>query len=66
MGLDPGKHLGKEIAFLEPYLHKLKEYVKSCSISNFLSVSLLKLYAHSAMYFLQFVWDKCLWRGRGI
>ncbi|XP_044483103.1 diphthine--ammonia ligase isoform X3 [Mangifera indica] len=25
MGLDPGKHLGKEIAFLDPYLHKLKE-----------------------------------------
>ncbi|KAL5770554.1 hypothetical protein ACOSP7_014708 [Xanthoceras sorbifolium] len=25
MGLDPGKHLGKEIAFLESYLHKLKE-----------------------------------------
>lgn len=25
MGLEPGKHLGKEIAFLDPYLHKLKE-----------------------------------------
>ncbi|KAL1145187.1 hypothetical protein V6Z11_A11G282300 [Gossypium hirsutum] len=25
MGLDPAKHLGKEIAFLEPYLHKLKD-----------------------------------------
>ncbi|KAJ0078595.1 hypothetical protein Patl1_23155 [Pistacia atlantica] len=25
MGLDPGKHLGKEIAFLDSYLHKLKE-----------------------------------------
>ncbi|XP_050224488.1 diphthine--ammonia ligase isoform X2 [Mercurialis annua] len=25
MGLDPAKHLGKEIAFLKPYLHKLKE-----------------------------------------
>ncbi|KAK3200759.1 hypothetical protein Dsin_024174 [Dipteronia sinensis] len=25
MGLNPGKHLGKEIAFLESYLHKLKE-----------------------------------------
>ncbi|KAG8479031.1 hypothetical protein CXB51_029746 [Gossypium anomalum] len=29
MGLDPAKHLGKEIAFLEPYLHKLKEYVSA-------------------------------------
>ena len=28
MGLDPAKHLGKEIAFLYAYLHKLKEYVK--------------------------------------
>ena len=27
MGLDPAKHLGKEIAFLKPYLNKLKEYV---------------------------------------
>ncbi|KAI9185208.1 hypothetical protein LWI28_005309 [Acer negundo] len=25
MGLNPGKHLGKELAFLESYLHKLKE-----------------------------------------
>ncbi|XP_027350474.1 diphthine--ammonia ligase isoform X5 [Abrus precatorius] len=25
MGLDPSKHLGKEIAFLNAYLHKLKE-----------------------------------------
>ncbi|XP_031277992.1 diphthine--ammonia ligase isoform X2 [Pistacia vera] len=25
MGLDAGKHLGKEIAFLDSYLHKLKE-----------------------------------------
>ncbi|XP_019421815.1 PREDICTED: diphthine--ammonia ligase isoform X1 [Lupinus angustifolius] len=25
MGLDPAKHLGKELAFLNPYLHKLKE-----------------------------------------
>ncbi|TKY62865.1 Diphthine--ammonia ligase [Spatholobus suberectus] len=25
MGLDPAKHLGKEIAFLNAYLHKLKE-----------------------------------------
>ncbi|MED6148802.1 hypothetical protein PIB30_118274 [Stylosanthes scabra] len=25
MGLDPAKHLGKEIAFLNDYLHKLKE-----------------------------------------
>lgn len=25
MGLEPGKHLGKEIGFLDPYLHKLKE-----------------------------------------
>ncbi|XP_002521986.2 diphthine--ammonia ligase [Ricinus communis] len=25
MGLDPAKHLGKEIAFLKPHLHKLKE-----------------------------------------
>lgn len=25
MGLDPAKHLGKEISFLEPYLHILKE-----------------------------------------
>ncbi|XWS64763.1 hypothetical protein CRYUN_Cryun05aG0031400 [Craigia yunnanensis] len=25
MGLDPAKHLGKEIAFLKPYLHKLKD-----------------------------------------
>ncbi|KAF5746956.1 hypothetical protein HS088_TW06G01132 [Tripterygium wilfordii] len=25
MGLNPAKHLGKEIAFLSPYLHKLKE-----------------------------------------
>ncbi|XP_039022361.1 diphthine--ammonia ligase-like [Hibiscus syriacus] len=25
MGLDPSKHLGKEIAFLKPYLHKLKD-----------------------------------------
>ncbi|KAF8401936.1 hypothetical protein HHK36_012887 [Tetracentron sinense] len=25
MGLDPAKHLGKEIAYLKPYLHKLKE-----------------------------------------
>lgn len=28
MGLDPAKHLGKEITFLNAYLHKLKEYVK--------------------------------------
>jgi hypothetical protein len=28
MGLDPAKHLGKELAFLNAYLHKLKEYVK--------------------------------------
>lgn len=27
MGLDPVKHLGKEIAFLQPYLHKLNKYV---------------------------------------
>ncbi|GMI65167.1 hypothetical protein like AT3G04480 [Hibiscus trionum] len=25
MGLNPSKHLGKEIAFLQPYLHKLKD-----------------------------------------
>ncbi|KAJ4837444.1 hypothetical protein Tsubulata_023173 [Turnera subulata] len=25
IGLEPAKHLGKEIAFLEPHLHKLKE-----------------------------------------
>ncbi|XP_027111168.1 diphthine--ammonia ligase isoform X2 [Coffea arabica] len=25
MGLDPSKHLGKEISWLEPHLHKLKE-----------------------------------------
>ncbi|KAM1052169.1 hypothetical protein ACFX19_034210 [Malus domestica] len=25
MGLDPSKHLGKGIAFLQPYLHKLKD-----------------------------------------
>ncbi|CAI0385191.1 unnamed protein product [Linum tenue] len=25
MGLDPGKHLGKEISFLKPHLHKLKD-----------------------------------------
>ncbi|KAF3452359.1 hypothetical protein FNV43_RR02792 [Rhamnella rubrinervis] len=25
MGLDPVKHLGKELAFLQPYLHKLNE-----------------------------------------
>jgi hypothetical protein len=28
MGLDPRKHLGKDIEFLKSYLHKLKEYVK--------------------------------------
>lgn len=28
MGLDPAKHLGKEIGLLNAYLHKLKEYVK--------------------------------------
>jgi hypothetical protein len=27
MGLDPRKHLGKDIGFLMSYLHKLKEYV---------------------------------------
>lgn len=26
IGLNPSKHLGKEIAYLEPHLHKLKEY----------------------------------------
>jgi len=31
MGLDPAKHLGKELAFLNAYLHKLKEYVRSPS-----------------------------------
>lgn len=25
LGLDPAKHLGKEVAFLQPYLHKLNE-----------------------------------------
>lgn len=29
MGLDPSKHLGKEMSVLQPYLHKLKEYVMS-------------------------------------
>lgn len=28
MGLDPEKHLGKDIGFLKSYLHKLKEYGK--------------------------------------
>lgn len=27
MGLDPAKHLGKDLASLNSYLHKLKEYV---------------------------------------
>lgn len=36
MGLDPAKHLGKELAFLNAYLHKLKEYVRSYSPSFFL------------------------------
>jgi len=26
IGLDPSKHLGKDLAFMEPYLLKLKEY----------------------------------------
>lgn len=26
IGLNPSKHLGKEIAYLEPHLHELKEY----------------------------------------
>ncbi|BBH06749.1 endoribonuclease [Prunus dulcis] len=29
MGLDPSKHLGKEMASLQPYLHKLKEFHSS-------------------------------------
>lgn len=29
MGLDPSKHLGKELSSLDCYLHKLKEYVIS-------------------------------------
>lgn len=29
LGLDPAKHLGKEVAFLQPYLHKLNEYVSA-------------------------------------
>lgn len=28
MGLDPRKHLGKDIGFLKSYLHRLKEYVE--------------------------------------
>ena len=26
IGLDPSKHLGKDLAFMEPHLLKLKEY----------------------------------------
>lgn len=35
MGLDPAKHLGKELAMLNAYLHKLKEYVKYVQPSFF-------------------------------
>lgn len=47
MGLDPAKHLGKELAFLTAYLHKLKEYVRSYSPSFFFVYYLFK-------YFLSF------------
>lgn len=32
MGLNPNKHLGKELSQLESYLHKLKEYVLPVSM----------------------------------
>lgn len=58
IGLDPSKHLGKDLAFMEPYLLKLKEYchnsllwiplriVFSCVtlILKLLNASLLRLY----------------------
>jgi len=44
MGLDPAKHLGKELAFLTAYLHKLKEYVGSYSPSFFFVYYLCKFF----------------------
>lgn len=44
MGLDPGKHLGKEIAFLDPYLHKLKEYEILAMFSLFLFIYYMVLH----------------------
>ena len=55
MGLDPAKHLGKELASLNAYLHKLKEYVKYVQHSFSLCIyigSLKYVDWHYSMVFL--------------
>lgn len=59
MGLDPVKHLGKEIAFLQPYLHKLNKYV------SFISFSFLCFSSYSMLSFtVQVIYEVFLFLGR--
>lgn len=67
MGLDPRKHLGKDIGFLKSYLHRLKEYVESffsVSFSTlFIGKAFIKFYEQKYKCFVhsdvttQVVWD---------
>ncbi len=49
MGLDPARHLGKELEVLEPYLHKLKEYAVSSLIASCTSLISLSALSRRAL-----------------
>lgn len=50
MGLDPAKHLGKDLASLNSYLHKLKEYINTHSIL-LLQAIYFQRFSSSRLYF---------------